>query len=106
MNRRERRAARKLNGSGSSLSAAWAPGLLTRAVSPTAPFRDLPGAAPDAIDVLLEQGRALAARGDDETALLVACRAILMEETPATRAFFVRALNGFAYFPSAEDMQP
>jgi 2-polyprenyl-3-methyl-5-hydroxy-6-metoxy-1,4-benzoquinol methylase len=92
MNRRDRRAARKLDGAGHAVHAG--------AVWP------LDRAGTGVVDALAAQGRDLLARGDDEAALLVACRAIQMEETPATRALFVRAVNGFAYFPGAGDMQP
>jgi 2-polyprenyl-3-methyl-5-hydroxy-6-metoxy-1,4-benzoquinol methylase len=37
---------------------------------------------------------------------MVACRAVLMQETPATRAFFVCCVSDFSYFPGAEDMLP
>jgi 2-polyprenyl-3-methyl-5-hydroxy-6-metoxy-1,4-benzoquinol methylase len=92
MNRRERRAAGKLDVVGNVARArtAWP--------------RDRPAAG--IVDALVAHGRDLLARGDDEAALLTACRAIVMEESPATRALFVRSLNGFAYFPGAEDMQP
>jgi 2-polyprenyl-3-methyl-5-hydroxy-6-metoxy-1,4-benzoquinol methylase len=92
MNRKERRAAGKPGAGTQPNPFSWPPG----------PVRQ----GPPPVDVLLEQGRALRARGDGQSALMVACRAILMEETSATRAFFVRCVSDFSYFPGAEAMLP
>jgi SAM-dependent methyltransferase len=86
MNRKERRAARKLT-------------------KPAAPARSGPGDKPDIAAALLARGRELLAKGDDEAVLLVACRLILMEETAETKTFFIQCVKGWSYFPGAEQMQ-
>ena len=67
---------------------------------------DRPADAPSIVDALLARGKELRAKGDDEAALLVACRIIQMQETPATKAFFVQCIKGWSFFPGAEEMQP
>ncbi len=67
---------------------------------------DRPAEAPSIVDALLARGKELRAKGDDEAALLVACRIIQMQETPATKAFFVQSIKGWSFFPGAEEMQP
>jgi 2-polyprenyl-3-methyl-5-hydroxy-6-metoxy-1,4-benzoquinol methylase len=83
MNRKERRAARK------------------NKHSPP----DGPGREPSIVEALLVKGKELLTAGDDEAALDLACRVILIEETPDTRAFFIRCVKGWSYFPGAEEMQ-
>src|ERR1700689_817541 len=85
-NRKERRAARKLN----------KPSILP----PES------GSPPRIGEGLLERGKELVAAGNDEAALLVACRVILMEDSSQTRDFFVQRVKGWSYFPGAEEMQP
>ncbi len=67
---------------------------------------DRPAEAPSIVDALLARGKELHAKGDDEAALIVACRIIQMQETPATQAFFVQSIKGWSFFPGAEEMQP
>jgi 2-polyprenyl-3-methyl-5-hydroxy-6-metoxy-1,4-benzoquinol methylase len=86
-NRKERRAARKPAKSATMRS-------------------DRPVDAPNIVDALLSRGKELRAKGDEEAALLVACRTIQMEETPATKAFFIQSIKGWSSFPGAEVMQP
>jgi 2-polyprenyl-3-methyl-5-hydroxy-6-metoxy-1,4-benzoquinol methylase len=83
MNRKERRAARK-----------------NKHLPPGGP-----GGEPSIVEALLVKGKELVAAGDDEVALDLACRMILIEETPDTKAFFVRCVKGWSYFPGAEEMQ-
>ncbi len=66
---------------------------------------DRPAEAPSIVDALLARGKDLRAKGDDEAALLVACRIIQIQETPATKAFFVQSIKGWSFFPGAEEMQ-
>jgi len=83
MNRKERRAARK-----------------NKHAPP-----DGPGGEPSIVEALLAKGKELIAAGDDEAALDLACRIILIEETPGTKALFIRCVKGWSYFPGAEEMQ-
>jgi 2-polyprenyl-3-methyl-5-hydroxy-6-metoxy-1,4-benzoquinol methylase len=85
-NRKERRAARKPS----------------KPPNPPAPGA---GGERSIVTALLGRGKELLANHDDEAALDVACRAVLMEETPGTKAFFIQCVKGWSYFPGAEEMQ-
>jgi SAM-dependent methyltransferase len=59
----------------------------------------------DFIGNFIEHGWHLLTSGRDQEAMEIAKRAILIEETDATRALFAECIKGWSYFPGAEEIR-
>lgn len=63
-----------------------------------------PGADPTFLQSFLDEGSRLLAAGRDGEATEIAKRAIRLQETPASKKFFVTCVKRWSYFPGAQEV--